>query len=218
MKKVAVGLGILTLVLVLVQPALAVDYGSSPDLDNSWKGLPVCGEAKPKAPILYEPNNPALPKAKNPGEVRLQWTKVPQARGYNVYFGLSPRNYIYSAADVGDTDNYTVRFLGNRTYYFAVQSKGDCAIGPVSNEWAGRPGGGGAAMVTTSAFVPVQRQNAPENTPQTQEGSLQQENVRPQAPKAAPAAPSAPKAKAAPASGGFLQSLFSFFGGLFGRK
>lgn len=206
MKKVLVILGIL--VLVSVVPVKAVDYGSSPDLDNSWKGLPVCGEAKPKAPILYEPGNPAIQKAKNPGEVRLQWTKVPQATGgYNVYFGLSPRNYIYSATDIGDTDNYTVRFLGNRTYYFAVQSKGSCAIGPLSNEWAARPGGGGTSFVP-AAFVPVQR------------AAAVVENPQPQAPKLVPPAPVAPRPKAvAPAaSQGFFQSIGSFFTRLFGGK
>lgn len=210
MKKILLVLGVIALVSAI--PVKAVDYGGQPNLDNSWKPLPTCDEAKPKAPILYEPNNPALPKAKNSGEVRLQWTKVPQASGYNVLFGLSPRNYIYSAVGLGDVDNYTVRFLGNRTYYFAVQSKGSCATSLSSNEWAARPGGGGVPFVTT-AFVPVQREAVVENAQPEQ--VQPEQNVKPQAPRLVPPAPVAPKPAA---SQGFFQSIFSFFGRLFGGK
>ena len=208
MKKTLLILGLL--VLLSAVPVKAVDYGGQPELDNSWKPLPVCTENKPKAPILYEPNNPAIQKAKYPGEIRLQWTKVPQASNYNVYFGLSPRNYIYSATDIGNTDNYTVRFLGNRTYYFAVQSKANCAIGPVSNEWAARPGGGGTSIVPMS-FAPVQRQAAVNNEVQ------QEQNVVQPAPRVA--APTAKPKAVAPVvkQQGFFQSVGSFFSRLFGR-
>lgn len=212
MKKILLVLGLL--VLVSAAPVKAYDYGGQPELDNSNKGLPVCAEAKPKAPILYEPNNPAIQKAKNPGEVRLQWTKVPQASSYNIYYGLSPRNYIYTAADIGNTDNYTVRFLGNRTYYFAVQSKGGCAAGPLSNEWAARPVGAGKYIANNTPVV-APKAVVPAKTTVTPTA----------APVQAPAAPTAPAAKpkavtpapAAP-SQGFFQSVGSFFGRMFGGK
>lgn len=211
MKKTLFVLGFL--VLVSVAPVLAQDpvyYGSTPNLDNSWQGLPVCGEAAPKAPILYEPNNPTIQKAKNPGEVRLQWAKVPQAVGYNVYFGLSPRNYIYSAVNLGDVDNYTVRLLGNRAYYFAVQSKGNCAISPLSNEWAARPVGSGRVF---TSFVPAQRETNVNNNVNVEKNV----QVQPPAPKLSPLAPVAPKPKkvVAPVSQNFFQSIFSFFSRLF---
>lgn len=152
---------LLIVVAFSVAPVKAVEYGTGTDPVKPWEGLPVCNDSKPKVPVLYEPNNPVLQKAKNPGEIRLQWTKVPGASGYNVYFGLSSRNYIFSAVDLGDTDNYTVKFLGNRTYYFAVQTKSGCARGPLSNEWAARPGGGGAANETTVENNPQLIPSAP---------------------------------------------------------
>lgn len=206
---------LLVVVAFSVTPVKAVEYGTGTDPVKPWEGLPVCNDPKPKAPVLYEPNNPVLQKAKNPGEIRLQWTKVPGASGYNVYFGLSSRNYIFSAADLGDTDNYTVKFLGNRTYYFAVQTKSGCARGPLSNEWAARPGGGGAVIVTTSAFIPVQRGTANETT--VENNPQIEEQGQPQAPKLVPSAPIVPASKTAPQSGGFFQSFFSFFGRLFAR-
>lgn len=206
--KIKFLLVLLVIAAFSVAPVKALDYGTSPDPVKPWEGLPICYEVKPKPPILYEPNNPAIQRAKNPGEIRLQWTKVPQATGYNIYFGLSPRNYIYSASvDGRDTDNYTVRFLGNRTYYFAVQSKTGCAAGILSNEWLGRPGGGGTAIVRTAAFVPVQRE------------AVVEDNAQPQAPRLVPSIPIVPPAPrpAAPQSGGFFQAISSFFGRLFGR-
>lgn len=206
--------------LALAAPVLAYDYGGQPNLDNSWKGLPVCAEAKPKAPILYEPNNPVLPQAKGAGRVRLQWTKVPGATGYNVYYGLTPKNYIYSAPNLGngDTDNFTVGALGNRAYYFAVQTKGSCATSTTSNEWIGRPNGGGYSLVA-SGFRPVQTAPSyqqPENsfqpsTPPTENPSV---NSGPSG-GTLPVAPrtSAPAPKQS--GGGLFGGIFSFFSKLF---
>lgn len=217
MKKATTGLGLLILVLGVVGPVAAADYGGQPNLDNSWKGLPVCAEAKPKAPILYEPNHPALPRAKNAGEIRLQWTKVPQATKYNVYYGLSPKNYIYTATNITGTD-YTVRFLASRTYYFAVQSVGNCAASGFSNEWATTPGGGG---YTTAApgFVPVSRTTPIDKpsgggSPVTLPGE-EQPSVPGETPAPIPGSPRAPKP--APKPAGLWETIVSFFGRLFGR-
>lgn len=116
-------------------------YGWSPDLSGGPKGPPACTDAKPdKPPVLLQPNHPILPKKAKAGEIVMYWHKVPGANGYNIYYGFSPNNYIYSAADIGDTDNFTIRFLQNRVYYFAIQAKSGCAASGLSNAWAARPG------------------------------------------------------------------------------
>ncbi len=135
-------------------------YGWSPQVDFSNQGPPVCTDQKPKAPILYQPNHPLLQKAKGKGQIRLQWTKVPDASGYNIFYGLTPKNYIYSVPNLPNTDNYTVSFLVNKKYYFAVSANAGCAGSPLSNEWWGRPGGGGySSNVLGSAkyIAPVKR-------------------------------------------------------------
>lgn len=130
----------------------AEPYGWSPSVDNSWAGTPTCTDSKPdKAPILLQPNHPALPKKPKPSEVVLYWHKVPGATGYNIYYGLSPKNYIYSVADVTDTNNFTIGKLANKTYYFAVQAKKGCAAGALSKEWKVRPGQGGYIVRTGTA-------------------------------------------------------------------
>lgn len=216
MKKAGLAVLAALAFLVVAAPALAYDYGGQPNLDNSWKGLPVCAEARPKAPILYEPGNPVLPKAKGPGQVRLQWTRVPQAVGYNVYYGLSPKNYIYSAPNLGNsgTDNFTVSGLGNRVYYFAVQTKGSCAASVTSNEWAARPGGGSVTLVAAPGFNPVVTQ-----VPQTAREQVQPEQQGQTTPIETPSVtiPTVPVAPVASAPQGFFQTIFSFFGRLFGR-
>lgn len=144
----------------------AEPYGWSPQVDFSNQGPPACTDAKPdKAPILLQPNHPVLPKKPKKGEVVLYWHKVPGATSYNVYYGLSPRNYIYSAVNIGDIGNFTVGYLPNKNFYFAVQALNGCAAGTLSHEWSARPGGGGYAgnpvLGTTAAkIVPVRTQAA----------------------------------------------------------
>lgn len=163
MKSAFLKTGVITLIvfvslLVLVSKVKAEPYGWSPSVDNSWGGLPACTDPKPdKAPILLQPNHPVLPKKPKPGEVVLYWHKVPGATGYNIYYGLSPRNYIYTAPDIGDTDNFTVGHLANRVYYFAVQAKKGCAASALSNEWAARPGRSGYILAAAPGFTPVRR-------------------------------------------------------------
>ncbi|KKS96070.1 MAG: hypothetical protein UV73_C0012G0098 [Candidatus Gottesmanbacteria bacterium GW2011_GWA2_43_14] len=140
--------------LFLVATVRAEPYGWSPDVDNSGGGPPSCSDTKPdKAPILMQPNHPLLPRGKA-GEVRLFWHKVPGANSYNVYYGLSPSNYIFSAINIGDIDNFTVGQLTARRYYFAVQARNGCAASDLSNEWAGTPvglgGGVGTALTSVS--------------------------------------------------------------------
>ena len=155
--KIGIVVSPLLFFVLAAGPVKAEPYGWSPSVDNSWQGPPTCGDAQPKAPILYQPNHPLLPRATKPGEVRLNWIDTESdVADHNVYIGLSPKNYIQTAINVGRTNNFTVRFLANKTYYFAVQAKKGCAASKLSNEWSGRPGGGYTTVLgAASGYVPV---------------------------------------------------------------
>lgn len=159
------GILFITVISLFAGRVKAEPYGWSPNVDNSWQGPPKCTDARPdKAPILLQPNHPALPKKPKNGEVVLYWHKVPGASGYNIYYGLTPKNYIFSVPDIGDTNNFTVRFLPNKVFYFAVQAKKGCAASVLSNEWAVRPGGTGFASTTslgTFTGKPIRKATSP---------------------------------------------------------
>ena len=221
MRKNSVALvGLLGLVIasvVFAPQVFAEAYGWSPEVNSGSKKTAACTDEKLKAPILYEPNHPALPRAKGAGQVRLQWTKVPGANGYNVYYGLTPRNYIYSVRDLPDSsDSYTIGGLANRNYYFAVQTKKGCAAGPFSKEWGGRPNGGGFLTAAVGA-VPLQRTTTPIKA--TPAAPLVQPKVQPSAPVVLPAPRTVtPPPAAAPAPTkqvGFFESIGNFFFNLF---
>lgn len=151
---------LLAVIAVSARDVKAAEYGWSPQVDFSNQGPPKCTDSKPdKAPILLQPNHPVLPKKAKKGEVVLYWHKVPGATGYNIYYGLSPKNYIFSAPNIGDTNNFTVGFLPNKLFYFAVQAVKGCAAGSLSKEWAARPGGGGYVSPVLGAFkaTPIKR-------------------------------------------------------------
>ncbi len=155
---------LLAVISVFVRDVKAESYGWSPQVDFSNQGPPKCTDSKPdKAPILLQPNHPVLPKKAKKGEVVLYWHKVPGATSYNVYYGLSPKNYIFSAPNVGDTNNFTVGFLPNKLFYFAVQAVKGCAAGGLSKEWSARPGGGGYVSPVLGAFKasPIRRTTTP---------------------------------------------------------
>ena len=140
MKNKAKSISIIAILFVAVISVFARDvkaepYGWSPQTDFSNQGAPSCSDSKPdKEPILLQPNHPVLPKKPKKGEVVLYWHKVPGATGYNIYYGLSPKNYIFSAPNIGDTNNFTVGYLPNKVFYFAVQAKKGCAAGALSKE------------------------------------------------------------------------------------
>ena len=111
-------------------------------------GTPVCNKERPSAVVLYEPNHRLLPRATKSGELRLNWLKTSRANKYSVAFGMKPGNYIYGAADVGDTNHFVVRFLTpGKKYYFVVRGINDCMPGEWSREWSAIVGARGG--VTT---------------------------------------------------------------------
>lgn len=233
MKKSLVSFsGLLSLSFILVflaTPVNAEPYGWSPDVNAGNKDNVLCTGEKPKAPVLYQPNHPAFPQPTGSGQVRVQWTKVPGVTGYHVYYGLSPNNYIYSVRNLNsESESITIGGLGNRSYYFAVQSKKDCATGPLSNEWGGRPGRGGFATalvrstpVTTTgekveAVYPsrnIKQDNAVQ-VKQTIEPT-KQEAPKYDSQKAVPVAPKAVEAAKPAEKRGFLQSIFDAIGNFF---
>ncbi|OGG33962.1 hypothetical protein A3I80_00970 [Candidatus Gottesmanbacteria bacterium RIFCSPLOWO2_02_FULL_40_10] len=165
-KSLFLGLAIASIIPIFILVTGIVNaepYGWSPDVDNSWGGPPSrVGPKLDKAPILIQPNISLLPRATNPGEVRLFWHKVPGATGYHVYFGLSPGNYIFSAPDLPDTDNYTVSFLvPGRTYYFAVQAIQGYSVSDLSNEWWAVAGGSSSSNETGEEVLGDQTSMAP---------------------------------------------------------
>lgn len=141
----------------------AEPYGWSPNVDNSWKGPPShVGPKIDKAPIIMLQNfatsiqgGPAI-AGQPSGAIGLRWHKVPGVTSYNIYYGLSPKNYIYSAIDIGDTDNFTLRYLANKIYYIAIQAKNGYSVSDLSNEFAVRPGRGGG-LVAAAGFTPVKK-------------------------------------------------------------
>jgi hypothetical protein len=173
MKKTLLKIGILTspflfLLTGVVGQVKAEPYGWSPQVDFSNQGPPKCTDAKPdKAPILLQPNHPVLPKKPKKGEVVLYWHRVPGATGNNVYYGLSKKNYIFSAPDIGDTDNFTIRYLPNRLFYFAVQAKRGCAASALSNEWAARPAGGGYVSTASTLGAATVKKTVSSTTKKT---------------------------------------------------
>jgi hypothetical protein len=227
-SKIGIAASIVSLLLINAGSAFAEDrpYGWSPQTDFSNQGPPTCGNSNPdKAPALLQPNHPILPKKAKGGEVVLYWHKVPGANNYSVYYGFSPKNYIFSAPDVGDTDNLVVRFLPNKIMYFSVQARNGCAAGPLSREWAVRPGSGryispvlGTTKTTTlnkktsSLIEPsslVYQKTVPEAVdPQVQNAAVAEETYKaPVAQNPAPVTAKAPEKK------GLLASIFSLFGG-----
>lgn len=234
MKNLHLKIGILVLAfiffLVDIEPVKAEPYGWSPSVDNSWQGPPKCTDAKPdKAPVLLQPNHPVLPKKPKKGEVVLYWHKVPGATGYNVYYGLSPKNYIFSAPDIGDTNNFTVGYLPNKIFYFAVQAKKGCAAGNLSQEWNARPGYGGYAGLAASTGNPIVRTYTPPPKPVTKQtiilpttapdikgvdtNSNTNQNYQPQEPYIPPSVPPAVQ-PAKPKAKGFFEMIWSL---LFGK-
>jgi len=149
MKKTLSLLVLLSLFSTLSVGSVNAQYGSSSSTSTSTTtstnttSTPTCNNEKPSIPVLYEPNHPLFGGQKKLGEVTLHWAKADRATSYNVLYGLSPRNYIFSGLKVGDgnTTTYSVGGLNpGTTYYFTVQANNDCKPGGLSNEWGASAG------------------------------------------------------------------------------
>ena len=68
-------------------------------------------------------------------KIDLSWSPVDNVTHYGIVYGLSPGVYIYGAANVGNTTQFTVGGLAPSTrYYFAVFAVNDCAASGYSTE------------------------------------------------------------------------------------
>jgi len=222
MKKTTFLGSAIALLLLSATPVFAEPYGWSPQTDFSGTAAPVCTDEIPGQPVLYQPFHALLAKATEKGTVRLNWHKAARANNYTIAYGLSSRNYIYGAVNVGNTDNFTVKFLSpGRTYYFAVRAVNGCMPGSFSNEWTARPVGGAVTALTpATGFLPAPKTlgvtdyqaPAPETaTTVTLPTEVPANVYQPPVQAANPVVPAAPK------SGGLLQGLFGFFGKLLGK-
>jgi hypothetical protein len=146
MKKILTLLTFLGILSIVSVNSVNAQYGSSSSTSTTstnTTSAPTCNNDKPAIPVLYEPNHPLFGGQKKLGEVTLHWAKADRATSYNVLYGLSPRNYIYSGLKVGngDTTTYSVAGLNpGTTYYFTVQANNDCKPGGLSNEWGANAG------------------------------------------------------------------------------
>jgi len=189
MKKTLSLLILLSLFSTLSVGSVNAQYGSSSSTSTSTTtsstnttSAPTCNNEKPSIPVLYEPNHPLFGGQKKLGEVTLHWAKADRATSYNILYGLSPRNYIFSGLKVGDgnTTTYSVSGLNpGTTYYFTVQANNDCKPGGLSNEWGANAGSFFAASApldvlgakTRAARINAQITIIPTTAQATQEAS-----------------------------------------------
>jgi hypothetical protein len=118
------------LAVVAVTPSSVYAYGNDNNSSPSMPSAPVCTKEKPGTPVLFEP------KKGKPGKITLQWSPVSNATTYTLAYGLSSRNYIYGAINIGNTTKFTVQSLRpGQKYYFSVLAVNDCMPSDYSNEW-----------------------------------------------------------------------------------
>lgn len=114
-----------------VLPARVNAYGNSSSNNFTMPSAPVCGKEKPDAPILFQPSS-----SSKSGKVTLSWNPVAKATTYTLAYGLSSRNYIYGAVNIGNVTSYTVNSLTpGQKYYFSVLAVNECMPSNYSNEW-----------------------------------------------------------------------------------
>ena len=124
---------ILSIVAVsAVFPTGVSAYGNNNTSNNfTMPSAPVCTKEKPDAPILSQPSS-----SSKSGKVTLSWNPVSKATTYTLAYGLSSRNYIYGAVNIGNVTSYTVNSLTpGQKYYFSVLAVNECMPSNYSNEW-----------------------------------------------------------------------------------
>jgi len=81
---------------------------------------PSCGATKPSTPDL-------LGVVRHGTTADLSWTASVPVSYYSIVYGTQPDNFIYGAANIGNTTHYTVNGLNlGTTYYFSVRGVNDC--------------------------------------------------------------------------------------------
>lgn len=117
-----------------------------------------CGDSSPGTPTnLAATSGPGI------GEVKLTWTKVSGANYYSLVFGTGSHSYQHGAANIGNTDQYTVKALvPGKLYYFAITAVRGCASSGFSAEVSARaksavggPPSAGVTVRPTSTPMPT---------------------------------------------------------------
>lgn len=232
-KAFLVILAVAILGLVPLNNQLIFGYGSDGRSDGgSSSPIPSCNGTRPGKPTLFQPGHSLLSKATGVGEVRLNWLRTQNASSYGVGVGLTPGNYIYGSPNVGDTTNFTVRFLTpGKIYYFAVRANNGCTPGPWSQEWSFTTGGGSLSSNfqgnnntgnqlrnNSGSFLPVvtptRSQRFFGTTPQPTNTNISQPTTTPQAGGLPVYTPPLPSPTPQP---GFFQGIWKGFVGIFGQ-
>jgi len=222
MKKTTIKVSLILTALValaLIPANTQMIFGyDSPTFAGSSTNPPVCSKEAPAAVLLYEPGHELLPKATDPGQVRLNWLKTDKASKYTIAFGLASGNYTYGLPDVGNTDYFTVSDLTpGATYYFVVRGVNDCMPGAWSREWAATVGGGGVFTgLDTNTGDIVTPPNIPVVPPAGTGVGAPAEGGTGQ-PSTPPGTYTPPTNQPAPQAGtGFFQSIWNGILGVFG--
>jgi hypothetical protein len=123
-----------------------VETGASVSTGTSNSGSPVCNDSQPNTPYLLS----AKPTGAN--AVNVSWEKVlGNADGYSIEYGPTSKNYIYSALNLGNVDNYTINGLSGGC--FAVRAWNGCADSALSNEVCTGGMGGSSQVLGASTMA-----------------------------------------------------------------
>lgn len=155
--KIITVLGTLAILLSTASSvsAYGLDTGDGRSSDPGATAPKVCSGETPNAPSLISL------QSTGPNQVTLSWNSIEHATKYAIQYGLSPRNYIYGASNVGNVLSYTVDHLqAGMTYYFAVQAINTCMPSALSNEGVGVAGQTGNQGMQYEQYAPDQTMTA----------------------------------------------------------
>jgi len=112
---------------------LLKNYGNSSvtitEYVQTGVGGSSCGASVPSIPSNFTARTATANK------IDVSWSSIDNVSHYGIVYGLKPGVYIYGAANVGNTTQFTVGGLAaNTRYYFAVFAVNDCASSGYSAE------------------------------------------------------------------------------------
>lgn len=95
-------------------------------------GLRIFGEKEGKKPVV--PGDLSVRRSKDdPRNAMISWNMVPNAYGYNVYYGIAP-DKLYNSITVLDGTEYDMRGLDRDTdYYFRIEALGETGKSELSD-------------------------------------------------------------------------------------
>jgi hypothetical protein len=194
--------------------SVSAEYGSSSSTGSTSTGLPSCNSEIPARPVLYQPNHPVFGVAPKTGEVYLRWTKADRANKYQIFYGYSSRNYVYSVTDTGDVNDYTIKGLNpGMTYYFAIKAINGCRPSEFSNEWSNYKNVGTLSFAGGNTVLGLQTRTNTQEKVATDSSTTVEEEVIPTEEPIPTAQVIQTESKT-----GFFQAIWDFIKKLFGAK